>query len=93
MRCTNIKTKTNKFVSGCSVFFEQEKIIALQVDLKEMGFSIVASCFYDNIPSVLLGNKKSNLFEKITFLEYKGYRVWSCDMSRLTLRVCLVQWN
>lgn len=91
MLCTNLKTNSNEVVSGASIFFEQKEIVALQVDLKERGFCIAASC-YDCFPSLILANKDNGSFEKITFLDYESYSVWSSEISRYTLRVCLVKW-
>lgn len=77
-------------MNACShkyiIITEQENIVALETKVNEKEKLAAIS---DYPPCVVLDDSKH--YSRISFPEYKNFKVWSCDIQRGTLKICLIK--
>lgn len=85
------------------IYEHSENICAIAIDMKSKRGEVIGDGMDNGIPSVIIGANEESLklhktkpkdsMTEIEFPNHKGFTVWSAQISKYTIRVCLVKLN
>lgn len=100
MKTAEVKVLSNGVdILDSLVVHSDERVVAMELIIRNDDLAIAA--FGDGIaPSLIMtensfkfptNTSQRKAFLKISFPELMGFKIWSCDMSGDTLKICLLK--
>jgi hypothetical protein len=97
---TEIKVFGDIPIKSALIMVQHDDIVALEVEMGGETFTVAA--YGDGaVPSIMLTHDKffaptdqnqKRDFTKISFIDLKGYKIWSCDREGETLKICMMRY-